>query len=340
VRTPVTVGVIGLGATGRRLARLLAESPAAELRWLCDSSAKALVGAHRSHPGSRATAAAGALLVDEGLDAVVVATPFPERWAIACAALAADKHVLVLGPAAPTAELGQALVAAAERAARQLDVVHEPLFDPAVRKLKEVADAGRLGELYYLAVDSEDASARGDDVGVLWTLGADAVALALYLLDDEPVGSATRVETYESVATEVAAYQLTFATGITVWGRLSCLHPQRTLRVSVVGSRRAAVYDDVRAERRLTVLDRSPSGRPERQGRSGEIVAPCLARNEPLATACDAFLLRTRGVPDLASARLAAAAVAVVESLEGATTSAGAGLPEGQDRMLRLVGRT
>lgn len=317
MRTPVSVGVVGLGTAGRRIARLLADSPRAQLRWLCEPSAKALLDARRAHAAVRATADPVSVLADESLDAVVVAAPPVERYVLARAALEADKHVLVLAPAGRTAIEAHALVAAAERAGRQLQVVHELLFHPAVRKLKELIEAGRLGELYYLAVVSEDPSARAADEGVLWALGADTVACALYLLDDEPVASLLRVETYEAVTPgEAAIYELRFATGITVWAQLSCLHPRRTLRVSAVGSRRAAVFDDVDPERKLTLYDRGAAPRRDQPARPGDILSPRLPADEPLAVACESFLVAARRPPDLGAARLCAAAVGVLESLE------------------------
>jgi predicted dehydrogenase len=97
VRTPVSVGVVGLGRGGAELARAFEDSPRADVRWVCDEWP---VGSARARPRNAPafTRELDDLLADETLDAVAFAAPDASRRALVRRALDADKHVYVEGP--------------------------------------------------------------------------------------------------------------------------------------------------------------------------------------------------------------------------------------------------
>jgi predicted dehydrogenase len=325
VRTPVTVGVVGLGATGQRLARAVDESTRAEVRWLCDAHAKVLLSLRTRHPGARTTAAIEDLLADDSLDALVVTTPVPTRAPIVAEALNADKHVLVRRPLAFDGGRALELMLLAERRERSL-IVDEPfVFHPALRKLKELVELGRMGDVYTITATLQALRRGGRLDDVVWTLGADAVAAVLYLLDDEPVEVIAQGETYEQPGgTETASCYLRFATGITATLHLSWLHPQRVSRLSVVGSRRAAVFDEIHPERKLSVYDRTAR---RAEGIRGDLVCPRISPRDVARLASDALIAGVRRPPDLAGARLSVSTVNVLEAIQAAIDPTDTGTP-------------
>jgi predicted dehydrogenase len=192
--------------------------------------------------------------------------------------------------------------------------------------LKELVDLGRLGELYYLRVDW--CGAPGDSPGNVWTLCAEPLAVLPYLLDDEPVEVAARAESYaEPDVVELLGCHFRFATGITVQLHASVLEPRACARFAVVGSRRMAVFDEVEAERTLTVYER-PSGVRGRAGRIGEIVCPQLRDGDPLVLALEYFVdsVRERGAETTAPAP-GVAAVHLIEALQESIVRGGAAVP-------------
>jgi predicted dehydrogenase len=186
VRTPVSVGVVGLGQWGVQLARAFDDSPRAEVRWLCDELPVGPVRA-RSRSASSFTGERDDLLADETLDAVAFATPGTSGRALVRRALEADKHVYAEGPLSVRAGDTVELIRLAELRNRRLMIGHSLLYHPGVRKLKELMELGRLGEIYYLTATMTTSQPSAGDESVLTAEAGDAIATILYLLGDEPI---------------------------------------------------------------------------------------------------------------------------------------------------------
>jgi predicted dehydrogenase len=339
VRTPVTVGVVGLGDWGPRLVRIFDELPTAELRWLCDESPAALLRLQPRFPAARTTVDIEDLLADEELDAVVIATPAATHHRLARRAIDAEKHVLVETPLTLSGAHSQDLVDRAERLGRRLMGGHVLLFHPAIRRLKELIDGGALGDIYYLRGSRLGLGKPRLDVGVVGDLGPHDVAAVLYLLGDEPVEVTARGGLYGEVGVVDAAFcTLVFATGIQAHLQFSWLEPQRTRRLSVIGSERMAVFDDLERERKLTLCERLPARREnEVLGHGvgvgpGDLVSLRLPDDEPLRLECEHFLTAIRSSADMiAGARESASVVNVLEALQHSLDANGRPEPVGGD---------
>jgi predicted dehydrogenase len=299
MRTPVSVGVVGLGREGVQLARAFDDSPLAELRWLCDE------------PFTRRV---DDLLEDETLDAVALATPTPTRCALVRRALEADKHVYVEGPLSVRTRDTLELMHLAELKHRRLMIGHALLFHPGVRKLKELIDLGRLGDVYYLTATLTTSQRRPADENVLAAEAGNVVATILHLLGDEPISASSTAESYvQPGELEVASCYLRFATGIAATVQVSWLDARDQCLIAAVGSRRTAVFDAREPSRKVTVFEK---GSP----RGAEVVSPRVPVDEPLRLQCDAFLGGVRAAVQYPSTRLAPAVVRVLESLGGETS--------------------
>jgi predicted dehydrogenase len=321
VRTPISIGVVGYGRRGSAVARAFHELPGAELRWVCDESREAQRLVRSRYPAIRSVSSIDALLADETLDAVLVTSPSPTHAALVGRCLEAQKHVLVEQPLALTAREAEELVALASRRGRLLMVAEPLLFQPATRKLKELIELGRLGDVYYLDVTGHTPIREPGEESVLWSLGVTEVTVLLYLLADQPVEVFVHGDGYaQTGAVEVAACWLRFATGITATLHLSWLDPCEEHRLTVVGSRRSAVLDSRALDRKLTVHERVADARraPGEEQRHGEIVSPRLSSVDPVRLECESFLAGVWSGLDLTAPRRAAAAVAIVEELERA----------------------
>ncbi len=324
MRMPLSVGVVGLGFVGRKLARIFADMPQADLRALCDGEAETrTVDVAARYPGARVTAELDDLLSDESLDAVAVATPTATHHELARRALEADKHVLVERPLALSADEAEDLVELARRRSRRLLVGHTLVFDPAIAKLKELIHLGHLGDVYYLSGSRHDPGRTASDGNVLWSLGADVVAAIMHLLDDQPVETSACGECYvEPGIADVASCHLKFATGVSAYLHVSWLDAEKTGRLMAVGSRRAGVLDEAERERRLTIYDNRRTADRETLDRNGalafgDIVCPRVPLDEPLRLECEHFVSSIRGCTDgPGGGAQAARVVAVLEALQ------------------------
>jgi len=301
---PVRVGVVGLGYWGPNLARNLALIPGCEVAWLCDASQEARQRLAAAFPAARASAELSELLADEQLDAVVLATPVPTHAELAVAVLESGKHCFVEKPLATSAADAERVLAAAQAAGRTLMVGHLLEYHPAVRSLKELIDSGELGELYYIYGNRLNLGKLRADENALWSLGAHDVSVALHLIGEEPSECLAEGASYvRDPVQDVVFCFLRFPSGIVTHLHLSWLDPHKERRITVVGARRMAAFDDMLIEGKLTVYDKGFDEDTRSWGeyiaRSGDIFSPRIPNVEPLRLECEHFIdcIRTGAVP-------------------------------------------
>ena len=292
---PVSVGIVGLGYWGPNLARNFAAIGACEVRWLCDASEPARARLAAALPQARATDDLEVLLQDAELDAVVLATPVPTHAELAARVARAGKHCFVEKPLATSVADAQEAVAAAREAGKVLMVGHLLEYHPAVDRLKELLDAGELGKLYYLYGNRLNLGKLRADENALWSLGAHDVSVILRLIGEEPVECVAQGRSYvrEGVEDVVFCY-LRFPSGVVAHLHLSWLDPHKERRLTVVGERRMATFDDMQLEGKLTLYDKGFDQDVRSWGeyiaRSGEIFSPQIPNVEPLRVECEHFI--------------------------------------------------
>jgi predicted dehydrogenase len=291
----VNVGVVGLGYWGPNLARNFAAIDGCELTWLCDGSEQIRAKLADAFPGVRSSGEIDELLADPELDAVVLATPVPTHAELAVRVLQAGKHCFVEKPLATTVADAQRAVDAAEKAGRILMVGHLLEYHPAVTHLKELLDTGELGSLYYVYGNRVNLGQLRAEENALWSLGAHDVSVVLRLIGEEPVECSAHGESYvRGGVQDVVFCYLRFPSGQVAHLHLSWLDPHKERRITVVGSKRMATFDDMRTEGKLTVYDKGfdedASSWGEYITRAGESFSPRLANAEPLRLECMHFI--------------------------------------------------
>jgi len=292
----IRIGVVGLGYWGPNLARNFASLHGVELAWLCDSSKRALDQIAPRFPTARVTASLEELLDDARLDAVALATPVPTHARLAVHVLRAGKHCFVEKPLAQSMPDAEGAVTAAAASGRLLMVGHLLEYHPGVQKLKELLDAGDLGDrIYYIYGNRLNLGKLRADENALWSLGAHDVSVVLHLAGEEPVEAVAHGESYvrEGVEDVVFCF-MRFPSGLTAHLHLSWLDPHKERRFTVVGSKRMATFDEMALEGKITVYDKGfdedARGYGEYITRSGEIFCPRIANVEPLRVECEHFV--------------------------------------------------
>jgi predicted dehydrogenase len=313
-------GIVGLGQWGSNLARNF--NDLSGLAWICDRSEESLAEAAARYPSARATTDFGELLEDDTLEAVVVATPVPTHAELARRALTAGKHVFVEKPMALGAEDAEALVALAEELGLTLMPGHLLLYHPGVLKLKEIVDSGELGDVLYVYGNRQNLGTIRPDENALWSLGAHDLSVILYLLGEEPSDLVAHGESFlQDGVEDVVFCHLRFPSGKAAHMHLSWLDPHKMRRMTVVGTEKMAVFDDMELDRKVTVYDSAaePSLRSygEWSTRTGDVYSPRVRNAEPLRLECEHFLGLVRGEGDgLEAARSGLAVVRALEQLQ------------------------
>src|SRR5687768_15370760 len=286
--TPITLGVAGLGYWGPNLARNFAAVAGADLRWLCDGDPAALERVGAAHPNARRARSLDELLADDGLDAIVLATPVPTHDALAERVLRDGKHCFVEKPLAQTVAGAERAVAAADESGRTLMAGHLLEYHPGVTKLKELADGGELGDIHYIYSNRLNLGKIRADENALWSLGAHDVSVLLLLAGEEPHEVEARGESYMREGVEDVVFGfLRFPSGLAAHLHLSWLDPHKERRFTVVGSRQMATFDDMDHERKVTIFDKGFDqqgfeGYGEYIARSGDVWSPQIPNDEPL----------------------------------------------------------
>jgi predicted dehydrogenase len=292
---PVRIGVVGLGYWGPNLARNFAGLPGCELTWCCDDSEEARARAAVRFPGVSTTSDLRVLLEDPELDAIVLATPVPTHAALATEVLQSGKHCFVEKPLAQSVADAERAVKAAEEAGLLLMVGHLLEYHPGVQSLKDLADGGDLGEIYYIYGNRLNLGKLRADENALWSLGAHDVSVLLLLAGEEPVEAVAHGASYVRPGVEDVVFCfLRFPSGLSAHLHLSWLDPHKERRFTVVGSRQMATFDDMALEGKVTVYDKGfdedARGYGEYITRSGAIFSPRLPNVEPLRLECEHFI--------------------------------------------------
>jgi predicted dehydrogenase len=315
------VAVAGLGHWGPNLARNFAEL--AELAWLCDAD-PARESFVTRYPQARFTTSFDDLLADDGLDAVVIATPVPTHHVLAKHALEAGKHVLVEKPPAMHESEMDELVALADERGLVLMPGHLLLYHPGVRRVKDMIDAGDLGAVLCVYGNRQNLGIIRSNENALWSLGVHDLSVILYFLDEDPdVALAVGRDFLTSGVEDVVFCYLRFPSGKIAHMHLSWLDPHKMRKMTVVGTEKMVVFDDMELERKVTVYEKAPWRPSDRYGewqtRTGDISSPRIPSDEPLKLECQAFLELVGGEGD--RRKVAADGARVVRALEMLTDS-------------------
>src|SRR3954468_16076855 len=316
------VGLVGLGYWGPNLARNFDQL--GTLVALCDLDAELRDRFAARYPHVTIYSDYAEMLASGGLDAVVVATPVPTHFALAKQALEAGKHVFVEKPPAMRAAEMEELVTLAETRNLVLMPGHLLLYHPGVQKVKQLIDAGDLGEILCIYGNRQNLGVIRKDENALWSLGVHDLSVILHLLDEEPEEVWAQGNAFLNPGVEDVVFcYLRFPSGRIAHMHLSWLDPHKMRRITVVGKDKMVVFDDMELERKVTVYEKYPWKRAETYGewqtRSGDIYIPKIPTDEPLRLECEAFLALIAGDGD--RRKVARDGAVVVRALERLTES-------------------
>ena len=293
------VGVIGCGYWGPKLARNFHELANAELAWVSDLQADRLAHMQQLYPQTRLTQDYRQILASD-VDAVVVATPVSSHHRLAMEALQAGKHILVEKPLAGSYAEAVEIATTADRLGLAAMVGHTFQHNPAVTAVRDLIASGELGQVYYVHGTRVNLGLFQPDINVMWDLAPHDISILLHILGAKPVDVSVQGAVYvqrERQIHDVAYVTLRFPQDILANLRVSWLDPVKIRRITVVGSKKMLVYDDI-ADNKVILYDKGVEAPPysdtleefHMSYRIGpETVVP-FAWREPLRVECEAFV--------------------------------------------------
>jgi predicted dehydrogenase len=331
-RSAVRTAVVGCGYWGRNLVRSFHRL--STLGVCCDLSDSARASIAASYPHVPVTHDFDVVLCDTEIDAVILATPARAHARMAIQALQMGKHVFVEKPLALTVAEAEAIVRAANEADRILMVGHLLKYHPAIARVKQVLEGGELGELLYIYSQRVNLGKVRSDENALWSLAPHDVAVILYLMGEEPTEVLASGQAFLQPGVEDVVFMtLRFASGRVAHVHVSWLDPHKERRLTVVGSQKMLVFNDMEATEKIRIYDKGVARHGTEQPpydnyaeylqlREGDITIPRLPNQEPLAVECAAFLRAVEtGVEPLANGADGLAVIKVLEAAQRALES-------------------
>ena len=294
----IKVGVIGCGYWGPNLVRNFVEIPVSTVVAVADLNQERLDHIQESYPQIAVTKDYRDLF-QLGLDAIVIATPPATHFRLAREALLHGLHVLMEKPLTLASRDAQELIDLAEEHDRILMVGHTFEFNPAVRALKQIVNSGEIGDVYYIDAVRVSLGLFQRDLNVLWDLAPHDISILLYILGCDPVSASARgIACVQDGIEDIAYMTLVFPNNVLAHVHLSWLDPCKVRRITIVGSRKMVVYDDVESLEKVKIYDKGVECPPYTDTfgdfqfayRYGDITIPNIRFTEPLRLECEHFL--------------------------------------------------
>jgi predicted dehydrogenase len=303
-RPDIAVGIVGLGYWGSKLLRNLFQTEGVWVPAACDADPAVLEDHARRHRHLPLTRDIDDLL-DDDIDAIVIATPISNHYELVRVALLAGKHVLVEKPLAGNIAEAEELRELAEERNLVLMPGHTFLYSPPVVAVKELLDSGELGRIYFATSSRVNLGIHQRDNSVIRDLAPHDFSILLYWMGKPNfVRAIGRAAVMDDVV-DVAFIDLGYEDDCLVHIDLSWLAPTKLRRTVLVGERKMVVYDDTSPEQ-VRIFDNGVEriedrtfGEFQLAYRSGDILTPHLEPAEPLQLELEDFVnsIRSGGAP-------------------------------------------
>lgn len=295
----IRIGIIGVGYWGPNLVRCFEESSECEVVYVCDRDTKKLEHICARFPNVIATTDDSEVLRRDRVDAVVIATPTKTHYRLAKRALESGLHTFVEKPLATRSDECTDLIACAEANGVVLFVGHVFLYSAAVAKLKEIVSSGELGDIYYISSSRLNLGPVRHDVNALWDLAPHDTSIILELMGRSPVSvSCSGLAYLDRRIHDVCNMTMQFPDNRIGIVHVSWLDPRKRRVMTVVGSNKMAVYDDIEPIEKIRVYDTGIHAATEASSfgeflysyRYGDIYSPRINEGEPLKVEIRAFV--------------------------------------------------
>src|SRR4030043_2248294 len=293
----INVAVVGAGAWGKNHIRVFSEIPNVRLKYICDSDPKKLSSLQKSYPQSKMVENLKPILQDPEIRGVVIASSAVSHYSLSKEVLLADKDVLVEKPMALNSKDAQEMLEIAEKRRRILMVGHLLIYHPVIDRLRAIIVSGELGKVHYIYTQRVNLGVIRQDENALLSFAPHDLSIILYLLDEEPTIVSAHGESYvQKGIEEVVFLGLQFSDGKMANIHLSWLDPHKLRKVTIVGSKKMAVFDDMEASEKLKVYDKGVRNLSyDTYGeylslRFGDITIPSIKMAEPLRAEAEHFI--------------------------------------------------
>ncbi len=300
----INIAQIGCGYWGPNLLRNFVQNHKCSVKTVVDISEKRLNYIKHLYPHIKVTKKIEDIIKDNTIDAVVVSTPAASHYKMTKTLIKSGKHVFVEKPIALKTTEALKLIELAEKYKKKLMVGHTFRYNSAVHSLKNYIDHDELGNIYYVYSQRLNLGKVREDVNVMWNLAIHDVSILLFILDATPVSVIAKGVSYiQDNIDDVVFMVISFDNNIAAHIHVSWLDPNKVRKMTVVGSKKMVVYDDI-SDYKIQIFDKGIDkksideslgefddfGKFQLIHRAGDIFVPKIEFEEPLKIECDHYL--------------------------------------------------
>lgn len=256
MKGPLSIGVVGCGYWGPNLVRNFRTISNCNVKAICDLNDGRLRHLKSLYPEVETVNDFERFLEESALDAVAIATPVKHHYSLAKASLLAGKHTFIEKPMASSSAECEELIEIANRNGLILMVGHTYLYSSAVKKIVDLVEAGDIGEIRYINCRRLNLGLFQKDINVAWDLAPHDISIILHVLGECPIsvncsGNAHITSGIEDVTNLSLSFRKKrFATIQSSW-----LEPRKVREMTIVGSRRMIIYDDLQTLEKIRIYD-------------------------------------------------------------------------------------
>ena len=295
----IKVGVVGCGYWGPNLIRNFRALPDCHLKMMCDINHERLKHFKALYPEVERATDFNHMLNGVNLDAIVIATAVKLHYSMAKAALLAGKHTFIEKPLAGSSEQCEELIDIAAKKSLVLMAGHTFLYSPVVNKIKEIIGNGDIGDIRYICARRLNLGIFQKDFNVAWDLAPHDLSIILSIMEELPIAVNCRGSAHITPEIQdVTTMWLTFRKQRSAVIHSSWLDPRKIREMTIVGSKRMIVYDDVAPIEKIRIFDARVERAPHYDTFAefqyayhyGDMYVPYIKQEEPLKNECQHFL--------------------------------------------------
>lgn len=253
----IQAALVGTGYWGPNLAVCIERTGKAVLRWLCDANPTNLSLLSRRHLQAKTTTDIDEVIRDASVEAVVLATPTATHYELGKKVLQARKHALIEKPLTTSSREAARLVQLAQAQCRVLMVGHVFEYNAAIRVVDDLIKSGELGEIYYMSFERTNLGPVRTDVSALWDLATHDASIMCDFMSTSPISVTAKGQCYLNPGIDDVVFAtFIFSGGVAAHIHASWLNPSKVRQVTVVGSKKMAVCDDLDLRQPVRLYDK------------------------------------------------------------------------------------
>jgi predicted dehydrogenase len=293
----VNIGIVGIGYWGPNIVRNLHADSSVSAIYVFDLNKGRLQKIKSKFPALIPVRNFDALL-DNNIEAIIIATPVYSHFELAKKALENGKHIWVEKPFVMKVQEAEELINISEKNGLKIFVDHTFIYTGAVRKIKDLVEKNELGKIKYFDSVRINLGIFQHDINVLWDLAPHDLSILNYILPQFKVEavSVNGIANYSKLE-NIAQICLYLSNGCFANLHLNWTSPVKARRIIVGGDKKMLVFDDLENFEKIKVFDSGVDFTTAEklhealvQYRIGDMYSPKILQTEALSLAVKEFI--------------------------------------------------